>query len=98
MPVAIATATAMPAPPATARPGYLTNIRMPSLTSNLHESSLRIVLILPLRAENPIINNVAMLDDLSGATLSVRFEHRRIAAVVRSVRSRDRGDTRGRSE
>jgi hypothetical protein len=49
---------------------YLTNIRMPSLTSNHHESSLRISLVLFLRAGNPIINNVAILGDLSEATLS----------------------------
>jgi len=45
MPTAIATATAMPAPPAIARPGYLINIRMPSLISNHQESRFRIVFI-----------------------------------------------------
>src|SRR5262245_22440443 len=38
-PVAIATATAMPNTPTSARPGYLINIRMPSFTSNHQESS-----------------------------------------------------------
>lgn len=37
----IATATAIPAPPASARPGYLISIRTPSLTSSHQESSAR---------------------------------------------------------
>src|SRR5687768_5121767 len=40
-PAAIATPTAMPITPTSARPGYLISIRTPSLTSSHHESSDR---------------------------------------------------------